>query len=102
MILQPDVVIKNKAVQVPGKKGDKMAIAFVLITNGVQQCHVRFALRQYTKDTTAYDGALFQVMEVMDTSDTENVMERRREHQYCGIASCLYLGGSRIGSTIVR
>ena len=70
----------------------KTAIAFVWITDDVQQCHVGFAPWQYMKDVTAYDGALFQVMEIMDTSNIKNVTKRRRVHHYCRIARAVYIG----------
>ena len=73
MIFQPDNLIKAKAVQVQGKKVDKMAIAFVLITFGVEQSHVGSAPWSYTKDATAYNGDLFQVMKIMNMNNIENI-----------------------------
>ena len=83
MIIQPDVAIKVKTVQVPGKNGDEIAIAFIWICS--MAVHKRYAM--------AYDGALFQVMGVMDMCNIENMIERRRVHHYFGIVRAVYVRG---------
>ena len=53
VILQPDAIIKAKAVKVPVQKGAKAAIPSLWITKGVEQCCVRFAQRSYNNNATS-------------------------------------------------
>ena len=94
-VLEPDVVVRLRKVQLMVKGREEMAIAAIWVTDGMDHCRVGFLPRHMVKHAARYDGSLAQVTRVLSADPTCcDSAERRMHHHNRGcclatIISCL-------------
>ena len=94
-VLEEDMVVRLRRVQVLVEGREETAIACVWVTDGVDRCRVGFLMRHMVAHAMRYDGALAQVTRVYSGDSAEcNSAERRMFHAKRGccdatIISCL-------------
>ena len=96
-VLEEDMVVRLRKVQILIEGQEETAIACYWVTDGIDRCRVGFLMRHMVKHAVRYDGALAQVTRVFGDNEEEcNREERRLFHAnkgYCHatIISCLPL-----------
>ena len=85
-VLQDDVVVRLRKVQIQAGGGEETAIAAVWVTDGMDRCRVGFLQRHMVAHAAQYDGALAQVKRVLSVDDGDTA-ERRLVHK---IRGCCY------------
>jgi hypothetical protein len=94
-VLEPDVVVRLRKVQLMVEGREETAIAAVWVTDGMDRCRVGFLPRHMVKHAARYDGSLVQVTRVLRADPTCcDLAERRVRHHNRGcclatIISCL-------------
>jgi len=85
-VLQEDVVVRLRKVQIQAGGGEETAIAAVWVTDGIDRCRVGFLQRHMVPHAARFDGALAQVTRVLSADDGDTA-ERRLFHKNRG---CCY------------
>jgi hypothetical protein len=85
-VLQDDVVVRLRKVQIQAGGGEETAIAAVWVTDGMDRCRVGFLQRHMVAHAAQYDGALAQITRVLSADDGDTA-ERRLHHKNRG---CCY------------
>ena len=85
-VLQEDVVVRLRKVQIQVGGGEETAIAVVWVTDGMDRCRVGFLQRHMVAHAARFDGALAQVTRVLSVADGDTA-ERRLVHKNRG---CCY------------
>ena len=94
-VLEEDMVVRLRRVQVLVEGREETAIACIWVTNGVDRCRVGFLMRHMVAHAMRYDGALAQITRVYSGNEDEcNTAERRIFHAKRGccdaaIISCM-------------
>ena len=94
-VLEEDMVVRLRRVQVLVEGMEETAIACIWVTDGVDRCRVGFLMHHMVAHAMRYDGALAQVTRVYSGDSAEcNSAERRMFHAKRGccdatIISCL-------------
>jgi hypothetical protein len=94
-VLEEDMVVRLRKVQVLVDGCEEAAIACIWVTDGVDRCCVGFLMRHMVAHAARYDGALAQVTRVFSGNEKECSREERRMYHakrgYCQatIISCL-------------
>ena len=94
-VLEEDMIVRLRRVQVLVEGMEETAIACIWVTDGVDRCRVGFLMRHMVAHAMRYDGALAQVTRVYSGDSAEcNTAERRMFHAKRGccdatIISCL-------------
>ena len=94
-VLESDVVVRLRKVQLMVKGREEMAIAAIWVTDGMDHCRVGFLPRHMVKHAVHYDGSLAQVTRVLSADPTCcDLAEWRMHHHNRGcclatIISCL-------------
>ncbi len=92
VMLQEDVVVRLRKVQVVIDGREEMAIAAVWLTDGIDRCRVGFLKRHMVRHAVRYNGALAQVTRVLSGScdSAEHCMDHHnRGCCLATIISCL-------------
>jgi hypothetical protein len=85
VVMQEDVVVRLRKVQVLVDGKEETAIAAYWITDGTERCRVGFLQRHMVKYATRYDGALAQVTRVLgDDAGCYEKEERKLFHKNKG------------------
>ncbi len=97
VMLEEDVVVHLRKVQVVIDGREETAIAAVWVTDGIDRCRVGFLKRHMVRHAVRYDGALAQVTRVL--SGSCDSAEHCMDHQNRGcclatIISCLPVLGN--------
>ena len=74
-VLQEDVVVRLRKVQVLVDGKEETAIAVIWVTDGMDRCRAGFLQRHMVKHASRYDGALAQVTRVL-SKDSGDSAER--------------------------
>jgi hypothetical protein len=94
-VLEEDMVVRLRKVQVLVDGCEEAAIACIWVTDGVDHCRVGFLMRHMVAHATRYDGALAQVTRVFSGDEKECSREERRMYHakrgfcYATIISCM-------------
>ena len=86
-VMQEDIVVRLRKVQVIVDGREETAIAAIWVTDGMDRCRVGFLQRHMVKHAARYDGALAQVTRVLSKNDGDTA-ERRLFHKNMG---CCYV-----------
>ena len=97
VVLEEDVVVRLRKVQVVIDGREETAIAAIWVTDGIDRCRVGFLKRHMVRHAVRYNGALAQVTCVLSVSC--NSAERCMDHRNRGcclatIISCLPVVGN--------
>ena len=93
-VLEEDMVVRLRKVQILVDGFEETAIACYWVTDGIDRCQVGFLMRHMAAHATRYDGALAQVTRVFSGEEEECSREERRMYHakrgYCHatIISC--------------
>ena len=85
-VLEEDMVVRLRKVQIQAGGGEETAIAAVWVTDGMDRCRVGFLQRHMVPYAARFDGALAQVTRVLSADDGDTA-ERRLFHKNRG---CCY------------
>ena len=85
-VLQEDVVVRLRKVQIQAGGGEETAIAAVWVTDGMDRCRVGFLQGHMVAHAARFDGALAQITRVLSADDGDTA-ERRLHHKNRG---CCY------------
>ena len=94
-VLEEDMVVRLRKVQVLVDGCEETAIACIWVTDGLDRCRVGFLMRHMVKHAARYDGALAQVTRVFSGDEKECGTEERwmyhAKRGYCQatIISCM-------------
>ncbi len=94
-VLEEDMVVRLRKVQILVDGFEETAIACYWVTDGIDRCRVGFLMRHMVAHAARYDGALAQVTRVFSGEEEECSREERRmfhaKRGYCHatIISCL-------------
>jgi hypothetical protein len=66
-VLEEDVVVRLRKVQVVVDGKEETAIAAIWVTDGINRCHVGFVKRHMFWHAAGFDGALVQVTHVFSS-----------------------------------
>ena len=94
-VLEEDMVVRLREVQILVDGFEETAIACYWVTDGIDRCRVGFLMRHMVAHAARYDGALAQVTRVFSGEEEECSREERRmfhaKRGYCHatIISCL-------------
>ncbi len=69
-MLEPDVVVRLRRVQVMVEGREETAIAVVLVNDEMDRCRVGLLPRHMVKHAACYDGSLAQVTRVFSLDQT--------------------------------
>lgn len=84
-VLEPDMVVRLRKVQILVEGMEETAIACYWVTDGIDRCRVGFLMRHMVQHADKYDGALAQVTRVFSDREGEcTKTERRQYHHYRG------------------
>ena len=104
-VLEEDVVVRLRRVQIVVDGKEETAIAAIWVTDGCDRCRVGFLPRHMVAHASTYDGALAQVTAVLsDDKGKCNTEERHRYHKMrgCCMATIISMhasnGGDDLGS----
>jgi hypothetical protein len=84
VVMQEDVVVRLRKVQVLVDGKEETAIAAYWITDGMERCRVGFLLRLLVMYASWYDGALAQVTSVLGYNISYDKGERKLFHHNRG------------------
>ncbi len=76
-VLEGDMVVRLRKVQVLVEGREETAIASYWVTYGIDRCQVGFLMRHMVVHAQCYDGALAQVTKVFSADDFECNREER-------------------------
>jgi len=85
-VLQEDVVVRLRKVQIVVDGKEETAVAAVWVTDGMERCRVGFLQRHMVKHAARYDGALAQVTKVL-SANNDDMAER---HLFYKNKGCCY------------
>jgi len=85
-VLEEDMVVRLRQVQIQARGGEETAVAAVWVTDGMDRCRVGFLQRHMVPYAARFDGALAQVTRVLSADDGDTA-ERRLFHKNRG---CCY------------
>ena len=85
-VLEEDMVVRLRKVQIKAGGAEETAIAAVWVTDGIDRCGVGFLQRHMVAYAEQYDGALAQVTRVLSKDDGDSA-EKRLFHKNMG---CCY------------
>ena len=94
-VLEEDMVVRLRKVQILVDGFEETAIACYWVTDGIDRCRFGFLMRHMVAHAARYDGALAQVTRVFSGEEEECSREERRmfhaKRGYCHatIISCL-------------
>ena len=92
-VLQEDVVVRFRKVQVVIKEKEESAIAAFWVSDGIDQCCVRYLPRHHVKHWKRLEGCLGQIIEVYG-EDTDSRTKRQKHHHNSGVAVVALISGS--------
>ena len=84
VVVQEDVVVRLRKVQVLVDGKEETAIAAYWITDGMERCRVGFLQRHMVMHAARYDGALAQVTSVLGGDNSFDKGERKLFHHNKG------------------
>jgi Fe-S cluster assembly iron-binding protein IscA len=82
-VLDEDVVVRLRKVQVVVDGREETAIAAVWVTDGVDRCRVGYLQRHFVANAARFDGALAQITKVLSKDDGDTA-EKRLFHKNKG------------------
>jgi hypothetical protein len=85
-VLEEDMVLRLRKVQIKAGEAEETAIAAIWVTDGIDRCRVGFLQRHMVAHAARFDGALAQVTKVLSADDGDTA-ERRLFHKNKG---CCY------------
>jgi hypothetical protein len=77
-VLEEDVVVRLRKVQVLVEGHEETAIACIWVTDGIDHCGIGFLMRHMVAHAERYDGALAQVTRVLSGDEAVCSREERR------------------------
>ena len=98
-VLEEDMVVRLRKVQILVDGFEETAIACYWVTDGIDRCRVGFLMRHMVAHAARYDGALAQVTRVFSGNEDECSREERRMYHakrgccQATIISCLPMKG---------
>ena len=82
-VLQEDVVVRLRKVQIEAGGGEETAIAVVWVTDGMNRCREGFLQCHMVAHAAHFDGVLAQITRVLSADDRDTA-ERRLFHKNRG------------------
>ena len=92
-VLQEDVVVRFRKVQVVIKEKEESAIAAFWVLDGIDRCHVGYLPRHHVKHWKRLEGCLGQIIEVYG-EDADSPMKHQKHHRNSGVAVAALISGS--------
>ena len=96
-VLQEDVIVRFRKVQVVIKEKEESAIAAFWVSDGIDRCHVRYLLRHHVKHWKILEGCLAQIIEVYG-DDAGSPTKRQKHHHNSGVAIAALISGPLLAS----
>ena len=96
-LVEEDVVLRLRKVQVIVDGSEETAIAAYVVSDGIDSCRVGFLKRHLVKHWKRYDGALAQVTEVYER-DSSSPTKRKMFHHNIGCCLCSIISDIDDGS----
>ena len=84
-VLQDDVVVRFRKVQVSINNKEESAIAAFWVSDGVDRCRVGYLPRHHVKHWKMLEGVLGQIVEVYD-KDSDSPTKRQKHYRNSGCA----------------
>ena len=84
-VLQDDIVVRLRKVQVVIEDKEETAIAAVWVSDGVDRCRVGYLPKFHVKHWKLLEGALAQIIEVYH-EDSDSPTKRQKHHKNSGCA----------------
>ena len=92
-VLQEDVVVRIRKVQVLIDGSEESALAVYWVSDGIDRCRVGFLQKHLVKHWKNYDGRLAQVTELFKGSD--NSSKRKLNHKNKGSCTAVLIDAVR-------
>ena len=96
VVVQEDVVVRLRKVQVLVDGKEETAIAAYWITDGLERCRVGFLQRHMVMHVSRYDGALAQVTSVLGNDNSYDKGERKLFHHNRGFCYATIISASPV------
>ena len=91
-VLQDDVVVRLRKVQVVIEEKEETAIAAFWVSDGVDRCRVGYLPKFHVKHWKLLEGALAQIIEVYhEDSDSPTKRQKRHRNSGCAVAALIPL-----------
>ena len=84
-VLQEDVVVRFRKVQVLIKEKEESATAAFWVSDGIDRCRVGYLPRHHVKHWKRLEGCLAQIIEVYG-EDADSPTKRQKHHRNSGVA----------------
>ena len=91
-VLQEDVVVRFRKVQVLIKEKEESAIAAFWVSDEIDRCCVGYLPRHHVKHWKRLEGCLAQILEVYG-EDADSPMKRQKHHRNSGVAVAALISG---------
>ena len=91
-VLQEDVIVRFRKVQVLIKEKEESAIAAFWVSDGIDRCRVGYLPRHHVKHWKRLEGCLAQIIEVYG-EDTDSPTKRQKHHHNSGVAVAALISG---------
>ena len=89
-VLQDDVVVRLRKVQVMIEDKEETAIAAFWVSDGVDRCRVGYLPKFHVKHWKLLEGALAQIIEVYhEDSDSPTKRQKRHRNSGCAVAALI-------------
>ena len=89
-VLQDDVVVRLRKVQVVIEEKEEAAIAAFWVSDGVDRCRVGYLPKFHVKHWKLLEGALAQIIEVYhEDSDSPTKRQKRHRNSGCAVAALI-------------
>ena len=91
-VLQEDVVVRFRKVQVLIKEKEESAIAAFWVSDGIDRCRVGYLPRHHVKHWKRLEGCLAQIIEVYG-EDADSPTKHQKHHCNSGVAVAALISG---------
>ena len=100
VVVQEDVVVRLRKVQVLVDGKEETAIAAYWVTDGMERCRVGFLQRHMVKYASRYNGALAQVTRVLGDDASYDKGERKLFHHNRGYCYATIISALSVMETV--
>ena len=91
-VLQEDVVVRFRKVQVVIKEKEESAIAAFWVSDGIDRCHVGYLPQHHVKHWKRLEGCLGQIIKVYG-EDADSPTKRQKHHCNSRVAVAALISG---------
>ena len=89
-VLEPDSLVRIRAVQIVVSGKEETALAVYWVTDGEDRCHVGFLRRHMLKHKKKYNGRIAQIVEIF-SDKSESPSDRQKFHRSKGCCRAVLL-----------